>query len=55
MSLNQTASNATLIYAKSPQRKIMILRFLFLHRLTFKALNLNNRTTCNLDFIPMFI
>ena len=33
MSLNQTASNATLIYAKSPQRKIMILRLLFLYRL----------------------
>ena len=31
MSLNQTASNATLIYAKSPQRKIMILRLLFSH------------------------
>jgi len=33
MSLNQTASNATLIYAKIPQRKIMILRLLFLYRL----------------------
>ena len=36
MSLNQTASNATLIYAKSPQRKIMILRLLFLYRLASK-------------------
>ena len=46
MSLNQTASNATLIYAKSPQRKIMILRLLFSHRLT-----LNVRTTCNLNVL----
>ena len=51
MSLNQTATNATLIYAKSPQRKIMILRLLFSHRLTFKPLTLNVRITCNLNVL----
>ena len=54
MSLNQTASNATLIYAKSPQRKIMILRLLFSYRLIkqkmFNPLNSSIRNTCNLNF-----
>ena len=52
MSLNQTASNATLIYAKSPQRKIMILRLLFSYRLPCKKVFYD---TLNYDIEPLVV